>query len=74
MFRVAVSPERLAWTPETFWRSTAAEMNMALEGLAGNFGSSPVISRDEIRRLAAEYGERPSLRAHPNATIVGATP
>lgn len=45
---------------------------MALEGLAGNFGSQPIVSRDDMRRLAAEYGERPSLRTHPNATIMGA--
>lgn len=73
-FRIATAPDRLGWTPETFWRSTAAEMNMALEGLARNFGGQPVISREEMRRRAAEYGTRPSLRTHPNAQTLGASP
>ncbi|KQY20790.1 hypothetical protein ASD32_05085 [Rhizobium sp. Root483D2] len=66
LFRIAVSPERLAWLPATFWIATGAELEMALEGLAGDYKAAPFISREEIRRLAVAHGTKPSLRSHPN--------
>ncbi|WP_085032257.1 phage tail assembly chaperone [Ensifer aridi] len=61
----------LGWSPETFWRATAAELEMAMEGLAGNVRGGPFISREEVRRIAAEHGVRPSLKANPNARTIG---
>jgi hypothetical protein len=72
-FRLAMSPDRLGWTPEVFWKSTAQEFEMATEGLSGRFGSQPAFSREEIRRIAAAHGKRRSLRENPNATILGAS-
>jgi hypothetical protein len=48
------------------------EFEMALEGLSGKMSSAPFISREEVRRLAAEHGVRPSLKANPNHQIIGA--
>lgn len=72
LFRIAVSPERLAWSPEMFWCATGAEFEMALEGLAGDYKAAPFISREEIRRLAIAHGTKPSLRTNPNAVSLSA--
>jgi len=72
LFRIAVSPERLAWTPETFWNATGAEFEMAMEGLAGDYKAAPFISREEIRRLAVAHGTKPSLRNNPKAVSLSA--
>ncbi|WP_336171775.1 phage tail assembly chaperone [Ensifer sp. MJa1] len=70
-FRVATSPKLLGWSPEVFWRSTAVEFEMALEGLSGKLGGAPFVSREEVRRAAAAYGVRPSLKANPKHQIKG---
>jgi hypothetical protein len=61
----------LGWSPETFWKATAAEFEMTLEGLSGNVRGGPFISREEVRRIAAEHGVRPSLKSNPNAKVIG---
>ncbi|MBP1873545.1 hypothetical protein J2Z19_003260 [Ensifer adhaerens] len=66
-----MSPKLLGWSPEIFWHATAAEFEMALEGLSGKMSSAPFISREEVRRLAAEHGVRPSLKANPNHQVIG---
>ncbi|WP_245423481.1 hypothetical protein [Rhizobium subbaraonis] len=54
-----------------FWKSTAVELEMALEGLAGKFGTQPFISREEVRRIAASFGKRRSLKENPAAQVWG---
>jgi hypothetical protein len=44
---------------------------MALEGLSGKISGASFISREEVRRIAAEHGVRPSLKAHPKAQTIG---
>lgn len=66
-----MSPQRLGWSPSTFWKATIAEMDMALEGLNGNVGTQSTISREEVRRLALAHGKKPSLRNDPRAMIGG---
>ncbi|MDW9823004.1 phage tail assembly chaperone [Sinorhizobium meliloti] len=61
----------LGWSPETFWKATAAEFEMTVEGLSGNGRGGPFISREEVRRIAAEHGVRPSLKSNPNAKAIG---
>ncbi|ATE84660.1 tail assembly chaperone [Sinorhizobium phage phi2LM21] len=70
-FRVATSSKLLGWSPEVFWKATAAEFEMALEGLSGKLSGAPFISREEVRRAAAAYGVRPSLKTHPNHQVIG---
>lgn len=48
----------LGWSPEMFWKATAAEFEMTVEGLSGNVRGGPFISREEVRRIAAEHGVR----------------
>lgn len=72
LFRIAVSPERLAWSPAMFWNATASEFEMAMEGLAGDFKAAPFISREEIRRMAIAHGSRPSLKDNPKAVSLSA--
>jgi hypothetical protein len=57
-----VSPNRLGWPPDRFWRSTAKEFDMAMEGFAGKFRSVPAISREEVAEIARAFGVRPSIR------------
>jgi len=45
---------------------------MALEGLSGKLSGAPFISREEVRRAAAAYGVRPSLKTNPNHQVIGA--
>lgn len=71
LFRIAVSPKGLGWSPATFWSSTAAEFEMGMEGLAGDFKAAPFISREEVRRIAAAYEPRPSIASRPDAVVVG---
>ncbi|UTV38633.1 phage tail assembly chaperone [Ensifer adhaerens] len=70
-FRVATSPKLLGWSPEVFWRATAVEFEMALEGLSGKLSGAPFISREEVRRAAAAYGVRPSIKTNPKAQTIG---
>ena len=65
MFRVAVAPERLGWSPAQFWKSTLAEFEMALEGMRGEFRPGPFISRERVTEIARAWGRRKSIR---NAT------
>jgi hypothetical protein len=71
LFRIATAPDRLGWTPAVFWAATAAEIEMALEGLHGKFQSQSFISREELRRLAAAHGKKRSLKEDPRATEWG---
>lgn len=71
LYRVAVSPERLGWSPSIFWSATLAEFEMALEGLSGDIGQQPFISREEVRRIAVAHGKKRSLRDNPRVTVVG---
>lgn len=48
------------------------ELEMALEGLGGKFGAQPFISREEVRRIAASFGKRRSLKENPAAQVMGA--
>lgn len=73
LYRIATSPKLLGWTPPVFWAATMAEFAMALEGLSGDVGQKPFISREEVRRLALAHGKKPSLRTDPRATIMGAS-
>ncbi|MDX3929225.1 MAG: hypothetical protein QHC90_25915 [Shinella sp.] len=43
---------------------------MALEGLSGKFHSGSFISREEVRRIAAAFGKRRSLKENPNAKLL----
>jgi hypothetical protein len=71
LFRIATSPRRLGWAPATFWKATAAELDMAMEGLTENFKAAPFISREEVRRIAAQHGKRRSLREDPRHKVIG---
>lgn len=44
---------------------------MALEGLSGKLSGAPFISREEVRRAAAAYGVRPSIKTNPKAQTIG---
>ena len=57
-----MASDRLGWSPYVFWNATAAEFELALEGLQGRFSGGPIVSREEIRRAAIAHGQRPSLR------------
>ncbi|RVG29930.1 phage tail assembly chaperone [Sinorhizobium meliloti] len=71
LYRLATNPKMLGWSPETFWNATAAEFEMTVEGLSGNVRGRPFISREEVRRIAAEHGVRPSLKSNPKARTIG---
>ncbi|WP_457661093.1 phage tail assembly chaperone [Sinorhizobium medicae] len=70
---MATSPKLLGWSPEAFWRTTAVEFEMALEGLSGKVSGASFISREEVRRIAAEHGVRPSLKSNPKHQVIGAS-
>ncbi|MGZ2438245.1 hypothetical protein ACVJMZ_000395 [Sinorhizobium medicae] len=46
---------------------------MALEGLSGKVSGASFISREEVRRIAAEHGVRPSLKSNPKHQVIGAS-
>ncbi|MDX0630275.1 phage tail assembly chaperone [Sinorhizobium medicae] len=71
LYRIATNPKMLGWSPEMFWKATAAEFEMTVEGLAGDVRGGPFISREEVRRAAAEHGSRPSLKTIPKAKMIG---
>ncbi|RVG87157.1 hypothetical protein CN221_29335 [Sinorhizobium meliloti] len=71
LYRIATNPKMLGWSPEMFWKATAAEFEMTVEGLSGNVRGGPFISREEVRRAAAEHGVRSSLKSNPNARTIG---
>lgn len=60
-----MATERLSWSPRDFWEATAAEMDLVIEGLQGRFTGGVSVTREEVRRAAAAFGQRKSIRNKP---------
>ena len=54
-----------------FWSATAPELEMAMEGLSGNFKGSQGMDRERVRRLAALHGPTKSLKQKSGTITLG---
>ncbi|WP_425488334.1 phage tail assembly chaperone [Martelella radicis] len=62
LFELAVSAERIHWTPATFWAATPSELVMTIAGVTGRSPQTSPVSRTRIREIVADHGPQKSIR------------
>lgn len=55
MVAARLATGRMGWSPERFWRATAAEFRTAMEGALGISGGEPPLSGVDLTRLKERF-------------------